>query len=279
MVPMAIPLSAADVAAGVNTPLGNVPVNTSGAGTTASADPRDAIRAAVWAVNDYGSKGLTALHGSTSQFASAMSIMLCICVLLPIDIFAPNYVLWNKCPISSLAIFVDTMKKVHPAAYAEIVAVTKLKGDECRDAMRAITTKLFGMFGNQVHTTLIYAAMIFVWSQDDSTVKDQMFSMLLNYARTNDGSLGGFKTKSAEFYSAPFQSTDMSTTFMANDLYTTDAWSRLSYERNPTGFAAHWQYLWEAAIAVVCKQPQPTTVKEAMKRISLDHFPQQGESE
>ncbi len=49
----------------------------------------------------------------------------------------------------------EISKTTYPSAYDDVIGVCKLKGKQSRVALRQITTKLFGMFGHEIHAAFI----------------------------------------------------------------------------------------------------------------------------
>ena len=164
VLPMATPLPASQVGKGVDTPRRGA--TDSGARTQSpnaqspTADATDQTMNRIWAKNDHGQRGLGGLYGSTGQISSACTMIMMLIPLLPIYFFAPQHMEWNKTPVASLGIFAEILKKLYPSLYEDILGVAQLKGTEAKEALRKITTRLFGMFGHQVHSAFLYELMV-----------------------------------------------------------------------------------------------------------------------
>ncbi len=144
VLPMATPLPASQVGKGVDTPRGVA----AGSGTKqTNTDATDQTMKRIWAKNDHGQRGLGGLYGSTGQISSACTMIMMLIPLLPIYFFAPQHTEWNKTPVASLGIFAEILKKLYPSLYEDVLGVAQLKGKEAKEALRKITTRLFGMRG------------------------------------------------------------------------------------------------------------------------------------
>ena len=184
--PLRTPLPSKQVGQGVDTPKGtgledrdpNIVSFDEDEANTAKKDT-NSIMTMIWASNDGGTKGLSTLYGSTGQVSSATLLMMLMIPMLPVYYFAPYHTEWNKNPVASLAVFVEILKKMYPRVHTEILGICKTKGAQNREALRRITTRLFGMFGHQIHAAFIYGIMIYIWCHDDSEKHEQMYAMLM----------------------------------------------------------------------------------------------------
>ena len=78
---------------------------------------------------------------------SVASIIVTLCLLLPVDTFAPGYTFWMRNPTAGLPVFAITFKQVYPQLYQRtlrrIVDVGSLAGIGCQHELREITVDAF----------------------------------------------------------------------------------------------------------------------------------------
>lgn len=233
----------------------------------------------IWANNDQGSHGMAAVSGTACHLSSAILIMMALMPLLPVDLLAPRHSTWNKSCISSLSMFVETLKTVHPDLYKDIMAVATLQGIASRDALRKVTYKLFGSFGSVVHASFLYAVMLFVWSSTDSPKAAQIYSLLLAYFPAKVGELDDLKAACREPNSPLTSPLDMAKPFLSSTLKTSLGWKRLNPRSNTAHFCSHWATLWECACLILTVTTTPLTPSIALRVISSEGFAAQGEQE
>ena len=65
-----------------------------------------------------------------------------------------------KTPISSLPIFVSTLKRAYPHLHTAITDIMELRGGDCRAATEDVLDGLCGHFSGQVHSAFIYGVVI-----------------------------------------------------------------------------------------------------------------------
>ena len=132
--------------------------------------------------------------------------------LLPVSDLAYTYATWMKTPISSLPVFVSTLKRAYPHLHTALTDILKLRGEECRAATEDALDDLFGHFSGQVHSAFIYGVVIYVWVTSASSRQDELRQMLGRYLSTQQHKLAQFKAQCA----APTTATVSTADFQAS---------------------------------------------------------------
>ena len=84
--------------------------------------PSSTSMAEIWSCADDGQQAMGYIGSSVSS-ASVASIIVTLCLLLPVDTFAPGYTFWMRNPTAGLPVFAITFKQVYPDLYQRIVNV------------------------------------------------------------------------------------------------------------------------------------------------------------
>ena len=197
----------------------------------------------IWKSNDQGSGAMASLQGQGGNTLSQNAILLALIMLLPVNLFAPQYTMWNKNPTTTVQVFAVTMKILMPDLYTQIMRCTAVTGQECLNALKEATAATFGAFGAQVHCAFIYALMITIWATDaDSPHREVLQECLMQYVMSGHSQLADVKATCSDPHTSMMSSADLQSKFLVTDIATTEGYLRLSYMANMSSFAAHWQF-------------------------------------
>ena len=118
--------------------------------------------------------------GSTTELPFK-NIVMWVVSMLPVADLAYTYATWMKTPISSLPIFVSTLKRNYPHPHTAITDILKLCGEECCAATEDVLDDLFGHFSGQihVHSAFSYGVVIYMWVAAASSKQDELRQMLM----------------------------------------------------------------------------------------------------
>ena len=103
--------------------------------------PTSAFMNEIWACADDGQQAL-GYFGSSVSSTSVASIIVTLCLLLPVDTFAPGYTFWMRNHTAGLPVFAITFKQVYPELYQRIANVGSLTGISCQHEIRELTVAL-----------------------------------------------------------------------------------------------------------------------------------------
>jgi len=141
-----------------------------------------------WATSSSNSTTFrAALRGGAGGGGGAVSfvnLILWMVGLLPVSTFAYPFERWNKIPVASLPIFVNTMQKFFPEVYTAVSKPLLLRGDACRRAVEEAVDQLFGFFAGNVHSAFLYAVMVYVWASHPSPRQGEVKHFIYSYIRT-----------------------------------------------------------------------------------------------
>ena len=200
----------------------------------------------LWAKSDFGHAALVSLlgHSGVATVLTATSLVMVMSMLIPVEVFAPSYAKNPRLPVVSLAAFVALLKTQMPDLHADILAVTTKTGLEAREALRSVTARVFGTLGGQhVHSTFVYALMVFMWASPESAMADEVYTLLVHYLSTPPDHLAEFGAWCADPYKMPPGHANMATTYLLNDITGLPGWQRLDYTQATSTFNDHWHFL------------------------------------
>ena len=105
----------------------------------------------MWATSKSSSLSFrSSIRGGSITKLPFKNIVMWLVSVLPVANLAYTYSHWMKTPISSLPIFVSTMKCNCPQIHTAIGDILKLRGEDCRAATEDILDDLFGHFSGQI---------------------------------------------------------------------------------------------------------------------------------
>ena len=236
----------------------------------------------LWAKSDSGRAALVSLQGrmGMATVLTATSLIMAMSMLIPVEVFAPSYAMNKRMPVVSLSAFVALLKSQMPDLHADIIAVTTKTGLEAREALRSVTARVFGTFGGQhVHSTFVYALMVFMWASPESAVADEMYMLLIHYLSTPPDQLAEFGAWCADPYKMPPGHANMATTYLLDDVTTLPGWQRLDYTTATTMFNDHWHFLWACCTSLLSREQRKGTVSDALAHIDPLTFAAQAPAE
>ena len=232
----------------------------------------------IWACADDGQQAL-GYFGSSVSSASVASIIVTLCLLLPVDTFAPGYTFWMRNPTAGLPVFAITFKQVYPELYQRIANVGSLTGISCQHEIRELTVALYGMFARQIHPAFIQALMLFIWCSDGSPQADLLNTMLLEYIQSPTDQLQALRRNCGNMQASGWSSASLGGLFSTTQLSSSVGYTRLCPSRNRKHFYTHWVFLWTCAVETLTRSRYESTPEEALRHIDEALFEPQGSAE
>ena len=178
----------------------------------------------------------SAIRGGSTSELPYNNVIMWLVSLLPVSDLAYTYATWMKTPISSLPVFVSTLKRAYPHLHTALTDILKLRGEECRAATEDALDDLFGHFSGQVHSAFIYGIVIYVWVTSASSRQDELRQMLGRYLSTQQHKLGQFKAQCAAPTTATVSTADFQAAYTEAQLRALPGFQRLHPEQSPLGF-------------------------------------------
>ena len=139
----------------------------------------------------------SSIRGGSTTELPFKNIIMWLVSLLPVADLAYTYSSshWMKTLISSLPVFVSTMKRNYQQLHTAITNILKLCGEDCRAVTEDILDDLFGHFAGQIHSAFIYGVVVYVWMTAESPRQDELRQMLVRYLSTQQHRLAKFKAQ------------------------------------------------------------------------------------
>ena len=198
----------------------------------------------MWATSKSSSLSFrSSIRGGSTTELPFKNIIMWLVSLLPVADLAYTYshstsYSWMKTPISSLPIFVSTMKRNYPQLHTAIADILKLRGEDCRAATEDILDDLFGHFSGQIHSAFIYGVVVYayVWVTTESPRQDELRQMLVRYLSTEQHRLARFKAQCTNPTTATVTTADFQATHTEAQLCALPGFQRLHPEQSPIGF-------------------------------------------
>lgn len=218
-----------------------------------------------------GSVSSIASRLGMSSAVTSTTLISVVCALLPVDIFAADFLTWNKTTHHTLVAFVSTFSKVHPDLHAAIAKLPTMMGPDARVAVVQAHDTMDSMFGSGLQPVFIMAVMIFVIVTANSP-RRALFQTILQYYLVLEVDALQLLRAAVTDAAAWEELCMVSASCAVSHTRETPGYRRLSYQHNLAGFADEWFTLLELIVAAICTSCQPSGQSEVAAR-RLPHMP------
>ena len=191
--------------------------------------------------------------GGGGGAVSFANLVLWLVGLLPVSTFAYPFQKWNKIPVASLPIFVNTMQKFFPEVYTAVSKPLLLRGDACRRAVEEAVDVLFGFFAGNMHSAFLYVIIVYVWFSHPSPCQGEMNFFMYLYIRTAHKDLQRFMSQCKDPFTMKLDSAALTRAILTANVRRLPGFIRLDPDISESTLESHWMFVVHCATEMLAQ--------------------------